>query len=370
MLIFLALLYFSLVSTRAAPLEIFHAPDLLLPTCECPPDQRTIFIIVWNCIVTITLCTWFSVHPNIPGPDEGRWKVTGRSIELMLWGLIAPELILTWALRQWRGARYIRQNVHELCDVEWTTTHGHFVQMGGFKLMDGDVNKGVLTAEKFQELLRAKKIDLPTITEEEIKDRSKGDGLSATLTIVQTTWFIVQFIFRLSQGLAVTHIEWLTVAVAIFNGALYFCWWQKPLNVQFPIPLALRLDIPTPIQDAEVISAPHDRQDMETMELLDEPDRAMPGSEDKGKLSLISTWLLLTCSFSLLPFGKFIRRDPERQGDLLSLSPSFHILLRCLQQGSMTWPPGNRLSKKRRLVHGFPHFMQLTLFPALVYHGL
>jgi hypothetical protein len=126
--------------------------------------------------------------------------------------------------------------------------------MGGFKLMDGDVNKGVLTAEKFQELLTAKKIDLPTITEEEIKDRSKGDGLSATLTIVQTTWFITQFSLRLGQGLAVTHIEWLTVAVAIFNGALYFCWWQKPLNVQFPIPLALRLDIPTPIQDAEVIS--------------------------------------------------------------------------------------------------------------------
>ena len=34
-------------------------------------------------------------------------------------------------------------------------THGHFIQMGGFTLIDGDVSKGVLTAEKFQELLRA-----------------------------------------------------------------------------------------------------------------------------------------------------------------------------------------------------------------------
>ena len=133
-------------------------------------------------------------------------------------------------------------------------THGHFVQMGGFTLMDGDVSKGVLTAEKFQELLRTKKIDLPTITEEEINDRSKGDGLSATLTIVQTTWFIVQFFHRLGQGLAVTHIEWLTVAVAIFNGALYFCWWKKPLNVRFSLPLALRLDTPTPVQEAELVS--------------------------------------------------------------------------------------------------------------------
>ena len=82
----------------------------------------------------------------------------------------------------------------ELCHVQWRMTHGHFIQMGEFMLMDGDVNKGVLTAEKFLELLRAKKIDLPTIMKEEIEGLSKGDGLSATLTVVQTTWFIIQFL--------------------------------------------------------------------------------------------------------------------------------------------------------------------------------
>ena len=118
MLIFLALLYFSLVSTRAAPLDIFdqldifRPRDLFLPTCEYPPNQRTVFIIVWNCIVTIILCTWSSVHPNIPGPDEGRWMVTLQRIELMLWGLIAPEFILVWAMRQWKGARHITQKVY------------------------------------------------------------------------------------------------------------------------------------------------------------------------------------------------------------------------------------------------------------------
>jgi len=106
-------------------------------------------------------------------------------------------------------------------------------------LMDGDVNKGVLTAEKFLELLRAKKIDLPTIMKEEIEGLSKGDGLSATLTVVQTTWFIIQFLLRLKQHLVVTNIEWLTVAIAAVNGGLHFFWWQKPLNVRFPIPLAL-----------------------------------------------------------------------------------------------------------------------------------
>ena len=133
-------------------------------------------------------------------------------------------------------------------------THGHFVQMGGFMLMDKNVKKGVLTAEKFQELLRAKQIDLPTITEEEIKGLGKGDGLSATLTILQTTWFIIQFFRRLGQGLVVTNIEWLTVAVAVANGGLRYFWWQKPLDVRFSVPLALRLDTPTPVQDTEPVS--------------------------------------------------------------------------------------------------------------------
>jgi hypothetical protein len=40
-----------------------------------------------------------------------------------------------------------------------------------------------------------------------------------------------------------------------------------------------------------VFNAPAN-QKAETMELLDEPDRAMPGSEHRGKLVLTSTWLL------------------------------------------------------------------------------
>ena len=117
MLIFIALLYFSLVSTRSVAsdifdqLDIFRSPDLLLPTCECPPNQRTLFSIVWNCIMTINLCTWTSVHPNIPGPDEGWWEVTRRRVELMLWALIAPEIILIWAARQRTGALYIKHKV-------------------------------------------------------------------------------------------------------------------------------------------------------------------------------------------------------------------------------------------------------------------
>jgi len=98
MLILLVLLYFPFASIMiyAAPLDNSLSnnigfDNLVLPTCVSPPNQRTVFTIVWNCIVTIILCTWTSVHPNIQGPDEGWWEVTLQRIELMLWTLIAPE---------------------------------------------------------------------------------------------------------------------------------------------------------------------------------------------------------------------------------------------------------------------------------------
>jgi hypothetical protein len=89
----------------------------------------------------------------------------------------------------------------------------------------------------------------------------------------------------------------------------------------------------SPYNKTTAFNAPTNKK-AEAMELLDDPDRAIPGSEHKGKLLLTSTWPPLSCL--LLPFGKFMRRDPERQGDLLSLSPSFHIELRCLEGDSMT----------------------------------
>ena len=272
MFIFLALLYLSLVSTRAAPLDIVSGGttpnNLVLPTYVSPPNQRTVSGILWNCFVTISLCTWTSVHPNIPGPGEKGWKVTCQRIELMLWALLAPELILLWGLRQFAGAANLRRKVQgeciyvvchlimrhlpDLCNVKWTTTRAHFVQMGGFMLMDGNVSKGVLTGEIFLELLEEERIDLPTITEEEILDRSKGDGLSQVVAIVQTVWFIIQFFLRIRQDLITTEIELITLALAWFNLNLFLVWWNKPLDIRCTTPVSLKSKHRILVQQEEV----------------------------------------------------------------------------------------------------------------------
>ena len=118
MLLILTLVYLLHgFQTRAAPFASLVAESCnnatVLSTsplaCICPSDQRSIWDVLWSCLATIFACSWVSVHPNIPGPNEPRWRIFLRRLELMLWAIIGPEAIITWAFRQWYGARYLEK---------------------------------------------------------------------------------------------------------------------------------------------------------------------------------------------------------------------------------------------------------------------
>ena len=135
-------------------------------------------------------------------------------------------------------------------DRGWTKTQGHFIQMGGFMLFEGNIAKGVLYPERFSELLKAGKIVFPTVTVEEIEDRSKADGLSKTIALVQTFWFVAQCIARGAQHLDLTLVELLTLSLAVLNGLMYFLWWNKSLDVRCPVRVYL-LDKPSDSEPSE-----------------------------------------------------------------------------------------------------------------------
>ena len=119
MLLLLTLVYvFHGFQTHATPLasplaESSTNATVILSTpalaCICPADQRTIWDILWSCLATIFACSWVSVHPNIPAPNESSRRIFLRRLELMFWAVIAPEMIITWALRQWLGARHLEK---------------------------------------------------------------------------------------------------------------------------------------------------------------------------------------------------------------------------------------------------------------------
>ena len=110
-------------------------------------------------------------------------------------------------------------------------------------LFEGNVAKGALSPERFSELLTAGKIEFPTVTVEEIVDRSKADGFSKTIALGQTLWFVAQCLARIAQHLDLTLLELLTLSLAVLNGVMYFLWWNKSLDVRCPVPVYL-LDEP------------------------------------------------------------------------------------------------------------------------------
>ena len=119
--------------------------------------------------------------------------------------------------------------------------------MGGFSLVKDGIET-VLDYELFLKLLNIPttnprrrrfreqfEIAFPTITAAEIHDKARGDFLSKAIVILQSLWFIVQCIARGKQGLALTELELVTLALVSLNGVMYYFWWEKPLGVKEPV---------------------------------------------------------------------------------------------------------------------------------------
>ena len=102
------------------------------------------------------------------------------------------------------------------------------------KVEDAEPAYRILTLELFEQLVKRDDFHI-SITEEEIRDKSKRDFLAKLIVIIQSSWFIAQCIARTVQGLNLTELELVTLALASLNAVMYFFWWDKPLDVEVPI---------------------------------------------------------------------------------------------------------------------------------------
>ncbi len=170
----------------------------------------------------------------------------------MMISLLAPEAMFIKAYDDWTKTAecmsiLIRKSSNgsiksefisfsgERPDCDWTETHGFFAFMGGFQLVKEDGStKQLRKLEPFQSILSGE-IDIPKIRLEEIMDRSKGDDIAKVIALIQTTWFAMQVINRAAQHLPITALEITTLAHVSLNVLIYWCWWNKPLNIRFPV---------------------------------------------------------------------------------------------------------------------------------------
>ena len=121
-MLFLVLLYhlahFNFIRASPTPPIISHS--LEPNSCNDLTHCRSIWNIIWSCIVTIFSCTWVAVHPNMPCPKKREGKncfqkwirnpllsFVEHRLPLFICALLVPEYVLAWAIRQYLRAREI-----------------------------------------------------------------------------------------------------------------------------------------------------------------------------------------------------------------------------------------------------------------------
>ena len=268
-----------------------------------PTDRRGTWTILSTCIITLTLCVYTSLHLNVPAHKDSAASTFFMKAKYVVFGLLAPELIVFNAWRQrtvasslvarvrkerggkqttpfllrflkglktWPRKIYQRikalpkkftgeleKNTHEdglpfVVDKDpWadiTLIHGFYIVMGGYAFDVSKDTKPRIWPRKVDRLTpnpiavlgclisqdRDLKEVLPFLTEEEIWDKSKANGLAKTIVCVQAAWFCTQCIARLGQRMPISLLELNTFAHAICALLVYVLWWNKPLDVHEP----------------------------------------------------------------------------------------------------------------------------------------
>ena len=253
------------------------------------PTVRGSWDIVSSCVITISLCAWTALHLNVPehGSAGRQWM---RKTKWLGLGLAAPEMVVYVAWRQRQEAKRLLRDVKErlghsnsssffrrfldscrscrrraqktgrradsiasspltasardrMSSPSWTTTHGFYAVMGGFAFDSSDASepflpdsrtRAALTADGLRFLLDHEPDLLPSISKEEIEDKSKADGLKKFLVCVQAGWFCASCVSRLASSLPISLLELNAMGHAACALLIYIMWWQKPLDIAEP----------------------------------------------------------------------------------------------------------------------------------------
>lgn len=258
------------------------------------PNRRGALSILESCIFTIIACTWSIQHLNVPAPWETAPEIRWRRIRHALMTLLMPEIVLAHAiveraaaiqslkelrdaeiedlevcyvpwswrrsmswLRQWlrrtlicRSGRVLgseevpAQNEVEIepARVKWSLLHSYYANMGGLRLGteqgENVFGRGfamptiAITTRQFIYLRKKGSINAtPTISEEEIKDKSTAGYFTKGLAVIQISSLILSLIGRAARHLATSQLEIITIAFVSCAIATYCFAWNKPQSV-------------------------------------------------------------------------------------------------------------------------------------------
>ena len=196
------------------------------------PNRRGTIDILWGCLLTTFLCTWTSLHLNLPALSEHNLQRWLRRLRWMVQAFLAPEFILGLATGQKVEARRSISLWKDSGYDEWTIYHGFYATMGGFILQPRDSKPFPVDYKQLHYLVTRGYVRFPDITETKIRKMGKQDTFEKLLTLLQLGWFIVQCIGRAIQHLPITTLELATSGLVVCTVASYCQWFHKPLDAE------------------------------------------------------------------------------------------------------------------------------------------
>jgi hypothetical protein len=230
-------------------------------------DSRSSWDILWTCLTTVFACTWAAVHMHVP--QRGAHPLTSSIEKGLAWiaALLAPEMMVFQAAADAIYARKIIKKCNKAFDerekvywsirqgnkkpsssgVEpdegrnrhWAMVQGFCIYMHGFQIQTKDDWLYTIESKNVAPLIEAGVIQSYNLREAEIKDRAKVDASAKLLTVIQSTWTIINILARAAYSLPISLIEITTVAYVICAAFTYAMWWAKPKDMQTPITMLL-----------------------------------------------------------------------------------------------------------------------------------
>ena len=200
--------------------------------------------ILRSCLFTIFLCIWTVLHRPVPryeGPraHSFRTKIVRSKTVPAIIVLIAPELLIFTAVRDFQDAMQRRKGLRDLGCREFTLTHGFFFDMGGFCLKTSEPRYHQLQLRDIDRTAKPQSEEwfdeLRNISENRIKDSATSDNIAKSLACLQVVWLANQVVSRLAHHQAVTLLEVSTMAYVMCALIAYGFWWNRPQNCAIPV---------------------------------------------------------------------------------------------------------------------------------------
>ena len=134
-------------------------------------------------------------------------------------------------------------------EPEWTRRQGFYVGMGGLCFditdqqspfiekepkgwVDGSRKRQyALTVPGFKFLIAYFPELVPSISMDDLDDRSNTNALGKTITLLQALWFFAQITMRLVEGLPISLLELNTLGHAFCALIMFLFWWHKPYDM-------------------------------------------------------------------------------------------------------------------------------------------